>query len=155
MGTHRKLRPTNARATIAVAALATAGLLLAACGDDDDTGMDMGMPAMADDGHGGGGHDDDGSPVAERARRVEVTADDFSFDPDEITAEVGEDLAIVLSSGDMLHDFTIDELDAHVAADRGDTAEGGVTADEPGTYTYYCSVPGHRTAGMEGTLVVE
>ena len=55
----------------------------------------------------------------------------------------------------MVHDFTIDELDAHVAADRGETATGGFSTDEPGTYTYYCSVPGHRDAGMEGTLTVQ
>lgn len=36
---------------------------------------------------------------------------------------------------------------------------GGVsefsTSFEPGEYTFYCSVPGHRQAGMEGTLKVD
>lgn len=148
------------RRTIALAVLAAGSLLLAACGDDDDQNT-TDMPAMDDNGGmggmDGGGHDDDqeDSAVADGSREVEVTATDFAFDPDEITAEAGEDLAIVLTSEDLLHDFTIDELDTHVAADRGETAEGGVTADEAGTYTYYCSVPGHREAGMEGTLTVE
>ena len=26
---------------------------------------------------------------------------------------------------------------------------------KPGTYTFYCSVPGHRQGGMQGTLVVK
>lgn len=103
------------------------------------------------------GHGDHGetSPVAENARRIEVTATSFRFDPDEIEAQVGEDLAIVLNSDDILHDFTIDKLDAHIAAEPGETSQGGLGPDEPGRYIYYCSVPGHREAGMEGVLVVE
>ena len=140
-------------------------LLLAACGSDEDpavqgsgdTSMPMnddGMMDNGDNGHMGGGHDES-SDVADDARRIEVTATSFEFDPDEIRVEAGENVAIVLSSEDLLHDFTIDELDAHVAADRGETKEGGFTTDEPGRYTYYCTVAGHREAGMEGTLVVE
>lgn len=135
------------------------GPVLAACGDDDDSaGQDGGMMddddgMMDDDGHMGGR--DEPSDVAEGARRIEVEATSFAFDPDEIRVESGEDIAIVLTSVDILHDFTIDELDAHVAADGGETEEGGFTADETGEYAYYCSVAGHREAGMEGTLVVE
>ena len=133
------------------------------CGSGDDADDQAGSPTHRDmgdmtDGMTDGGHmgDDHGeaSPVADDARRVEVAARSFEFDPTEIQAEVGEDLAIVLTSEDILHDFTIDELDAHVAVEAGDTGEGGVRADEPGRYTFYCSVDGHRAAGMEGTLVV-
>jgi plastocyanin len=137
-------------------------LVLGACGDDDtttttdDTGTGSTMPMGGDMDHGGGDADHrEASPVADGARRIEVEATSFEFDPDGLTATVGEDIAIVLSSEDLLHDLTIDELDAHVAADRGETEEGGFTADQPGEYTFYCSVEGHRDAGMEGTLTVE
>lgn len=134
--------------------------LLAACGSDDDStstertsmeGRDENITSM--DGMG----DDHGesSDVAEGARQIDVTGSSFAFDPDEIEVTAGEDVAIVLTSTDILHDFTIDELDAHVAADRGETATGGLRADEPGRYTFYCTVAGHREAGMEGTLIVE
>lgn len=138
----------NRRRTIALAAVLGGSLLLTACGDDDSTGSGSASSA-------GGDHDDGATPVADGAREIDVVASDFHFEPPELTAEAGEELAIVLTSEDMFHDFTIDDLDVQVAAGRGETATGGVSADEPGTYTYYCSVPGHRGAGMEGTLTVE
>lgn len=84
-----------------------------------------------------------------------MNATSFAFDPDEIEITAGEDVAIVLSAEDILHDFTVDGLDVHVAADRGETVEGGLRVDEPGEYTYYCTIAGHREAGMAGTLIVE
>lgn len=124
------------RRTALPAALFAAALLLGACGGDDDT-AEAGAEAPAAD-----------------ARRVEVVGDDFTFTPDEIAAEAGEPLAIALTSEDTVHDLTIDELDVQVEADRGDTEVVGLQVDEPGSYTYYCSLPGHRSAGMEGTLTV-
>jgi cytochrome c oxidase subunit 2 len=147
--------------TLFLALVAASSLVLAACGDDD-TSTDMPMSDSGMDGTMGGGmgrggdmgHDET-SPVADGARRIEVTARSYEFDPEEITVTAGEDVAIVLTSEDLLHDFTIDELDAHVAADADETNEGGLRADEPGRYTFYCTVAGHRDAGMEGTVIVE
>ncbi len=126
--------------------------VVSACGDGEEA-TSSNPPAAPD----GGGHDDHGesSPAVEGARRIEVNATSFAFDPDEIEITAGEDVAIVLSSEDILHDFTVDGLDVHVAADRGETAEGGLRAEEPGEYTYYCTIVGHREAWMAGTLIVE
>ena len=140
------------RTPLILLSLLLAAVLLSACGDDDDPANHGG--GMGNGGMGNGAAGGDNSPVADGARRVEVTGTSFAFDPAEVTVEAGEDIAIALTADDVLHDFVVDELDAHVAADRGETAEGGFRADEPGRYSYYCSVPGHRDAGMEGTLVV-
>lgn len=160
--------------------LALAGLL-SACGSDDttDAGLGSSPDTTANDDNGdGAGHgemdddemDDDemnddemddgemdhgtNTPVAPGARPVELSGSSYEYDPAEITIQAGDDVAIVLTATDIEHDFTIDGLDTHVSAEAGETAEGGLRADEPGTYTFYCSVEGHREAGMEGTLTV-
>lgn len=119
--------------------LATATIALGACGG----GSDDGPPAAAQAGEPAAG-----------ARTIEVSGEAFAFDPSDIELEAGEEVAIALTSVDAVHDLTIAEADFKVAAKRGDTEELGLRIDDPGTYTYYCSIPGHRGAGMEGTLTV-
>jgi plastocyanin len=154
--------------------VALAGLVSACGSDDDSTDSGLGSSPDTTAGDDGGGHGDmddnemddnemdhDGeghganTPVAPDARRIELSGSSYEFDPPKITVRAGEVMAIVLTTTDIEHDFTVDDLDAHVSAEAGETAEGGLRADDPGTYTYYCSVEGHREAGMEGTLTVE
>lgn len=134
------------------ATLIVAALGLGACGGGDDSGMgsmDMGDGHM----HDGGSVAPD--PVVEDARVVRVTATSFDFGPREIDVAAGEDVAIELVSEDVTHDFVVDGPPGHVvAAGAGETATGGLRIDEPGEYPVYCSVSGHRAAGMEAVLVV-
>lgn len=83
-----------------------------------------------------------------------IEAADLSFDPEQVSAEAGTVDFSLVNTGAVEHDLVIEEAgDAHVAhASPGETVTGSIEL-EPGTYTYYCSVPGHRAA-MEGTLEV-
>jgi len=133
-------------------------LLVAACGDGGGHGPPGGMGGHMDDprgGHMGGGSSEPAPPTAPDAREVAVRARSFAFEPDQIDVLAGENVTIALISSDVFHDFVVDEVDFQLSADAESTAEGGLVVDEPGTYAFYCSVPGHRGAGMEGTLEVD
>lgn len=52
------------------------------------------------------------------------------------------------------HDIVIDGLGRGEVVSTG-TSSFKASLDAGKTYTYYCSVPGHRQAGMEGTLTVK
>ena len=93
------------------------------------------------------------SPVA--GDQVEVVSFDIYFEPTEVTIPADTDVAFVLpNEGVTAHNFAIDELGIDVDIAPGATEETVVNAPA-GTYEYYCNVPGHKAAGMVGTLTVE
>lgn len=102
-----------------------------------------------------GGHGHENSAVPAGAQTIAVTADGFAFAPERITVGLGDPVALELTSVDIAHDLNVDAFDGHVYAEAGTTATGGFTASSAGEFDFYCSIPGHREAGMEGTLVVE
>ncbi len=95
------------------------------------------------------------SPTASGVIEVH-TLDSLKFDPSEFTASPGQEIHVV-NEGVLEHDFIIDELDmaTDVLQGGGDQTIAVPDDAEPGEYTFYCSVPGHRAAGMEGTMTVE
>jgi nitrite reductase (NO-forming) len=89
------------------------------------------------------------------AREVRVRMDEYAFSPSRIELRAGETVNLVLANeGALPHDLTIPALGFALGAAPGATAEAALTAPAPGTYPFFCSVPGHRQLGMVGTLVV-
>ena len=104
---------------------------------------------------GCGGAEDEAPPADSSASgAIEVEAGDLYFEPESLSATAGEIEVSLVNTGEVEHDFVIEEAgDTEVVyAEAGETATGSIEL-EAGTYTYYCSVPGHRST-MEGTLEV-
>ncbi len=99
-----------------------------------------------------------GSAATPKPAPVETTleANEFAFTPKEIKAVVGSTVKItVTNKGTLEHDFTIESLNVKVAAAVGKTVSGTTGVLAAGTYDFFCSVAGHKEAGMAGKLVVE
>jgi nitrite reductase (NO-forming) len=74
-----------------------------------------------------------------------------------LTAEPGDLVQITLINGDAIsHDLAIDEFGVKTAEVTAleDVATVIFRVEEDGSYVYYCSLPGHRQAGMWGELIV-
>lgn len=88
--------------------------------------------------------------------QLEVEAGEFYFELLSGVAIDGPVTVTLDNVGGALHNFRIDEAVGEsnkVEAEAGDVATGDLLLFS-GEYTYYCDVPGHRAAGMEGTLTV-
>lgn len=86
---------------------------------------------------------------------VEVSAVDLAFEPTELFIAADTDVKITLTNNGMLqHDFTIEGTDYQTEL-LNDGESDSITVNLPaGKFTFFCSVPGHREAGMEGQLSV-
>ena len=79
------------------------------------------------------------------------------FDKDSLDARAGKVTITLDNPSPVPHNVSIE---GNGVDEEGDTVQKGgkseVSADlKPGKYTFYCSVPGHRQGGMEGTLTVQ
>ena len=110
-----------------------------------------------------------------------VTAKEFGFAPAQLTVTSGQPVELTLqNTGAVEHDWSVVEIDLagnptateatggghmtgdmhdapklHVAA--GPAAQGKLTftPSKAGTYEVFCTVAGHKEAGMVGTLMVK
>jgi plastocyanin len=94
------------------------------------------------------------------ASHLQIAADSaglLRFDTTTLTAHAGTVTITMANAAPLGHNLTIAQGTTVLGATP--TFTGGtrtLTLNlKPGRYVFYCSVPGHRQAGMEGTLTVQ
>ena len=125
------------RRALIIGALLT-GVVLAACGGDDGTDVsDAGTDTQVDGG------------------AIQVIAEDIHFADKSYATDAGTVTVSYRNDGSLNHTLLIEDVDGFKleVSSNGDEDEGTVALD-PGAYTLYCDVPGHRDAGMEATLEI-
>jgi plastocyanin len=83
-------------------------------------------------------------------------AGDLFFDPNELTIPADTDVTVSVDNiGATVHNLYQPDLDVKTP-DLQPGQAGDVVINLPaGTYQFWCSVPGHKDAGMTGTFIVE
>lgn len=112
-------------------------------------------------------------------QEITLTAMDLAFEPTAVEVVAGRPVILTMvNEGALEHDFSILEIplaepveadeeemqhdmstvevdpELHFSAPAGETRSIEFTPTKPGTYEFVCTVPGHKEAGMVGTLVV-
>jgi plastocyanin len=124
------VRPAALRAAIA---LLLAAVFVTGCGGDD----------------GGSSYRQPKGP-AQTTLRVE--AGNFFFRPETVPGPAGIDKVELVGKGGS-HTLVIDGVKDFELAVGGDGERAAAKVRfAPGDYTFYCNIPGHRDAGMEGTF---
>ncbi len=90
-----------------------------------------------------------GALPGDLAVRMKITA----YTPRILRAQTADTSVFVANEDLFWHTFTIDALHVDVGVPIGGGRRFRIDA-RPGRYEYYCRVPGHRAAGMKGTLIV-
>ena len=101
------------------------------------------------------------APPAGTIKSLAISADpsgQLRFDKDTLQAAAGNVRITMQNPSPVPHNVSLEGPGG--LSKQGQTVNKGGASEvegalKPGSYTYFCSVPGHRDAGMEGTLTVK
>ena len=108
----------------------------------------------------GGGAQPESKAAKGPGGTLQLAADptELAYDQTNLSSKTGKVTIDFTNPATLEHDVAIEgpegeELATSALIGKGKTSVSANLA--PGTYHFFCTVPGHREAGMEGTLVVK
>lgn len=141
--------------------LVIASFALVACGGSSSSSSEStGTETTSESGASTGGGKAEGKSSGS-ASAVEIEADpgsSLAYTSASATASAGKVTVDFTNPQALTHDVAIEDSSGKTVGQTELIAEGSdstVVELEPGEYTFFCTVPGHREAGMEGTLTVK
>jgi plastocyanin len=138
-------------------ALILASLALVACGSSSSSSSESTGSETTSESSAGGG-EAEGKSAGASALNIEAATSGLAYNTKSATAKAGKVTVDFTNPQPLTHDVAIEDSSGKTIGQTELIAEGNdstVVDLKPGTYTFYCTVPGHREAGMEGTLTVK
>jgi plastocyanin len=143
-------------------ALILASIALVACGgssdDSSSTGAETTTESQAETGGGKTNEAEGKSAGTASSVDFETASSGLAYSSDSATAKAGKVTVDFTNTQPLTHDVAIEDSGGETIGKTELIAEGSDSTAvnlKPGEYSFYCTVPGHREAGMEGTLTVK
>ncbi len=137
-----------------LAVLVIASLALAACGGGGSSTSGTSEATTSATESGGAKESSGGSTINFEAN----PKGELMFTEMTATGKAGDDTIAFKNPSSTPHNVAIESSSGEKIAETKTITESETSTKvelEAGTYTFYCSIPGHREAGMEGTLTIE
>jgi plastocyanin len=178
METKAGMNRMNRRRFVALSSAGLASAVLVACGNESPSAEELNPtqipdvagapptlapmaspPSTSNTGAATGGQQPatGGEQAAGGGTTANVSAIDLGFEPKDFSVAPGGKI-VLKNDGALQHDMAVDEWGGVIIdlLNGGETGEFTVPDDAKvgNSFTFYCSVPGHREAGMEGTITI-
>ncbi len=160
MQAFERVRGSTSR-SIAMAVLALAGIAIVGCGSSSSTTSSSSSSAAPATTPASSATSASPAPAGGAGSSVSLEANpegQLKYNTTSLTASAGNVSIAFKNMAQLGHNVTI-ESSSGATVGATPTFQGGsktLTVNlKPGTYKFFCSVPGHRAAGMEGTLTVK
>ncbi len=85
---------------------------------------------------------------------IKMDAFSMGFSPSTLMAKKGDKIILEIINKDITHAFDIDIFNIHEILKPGEVKMVEFVADTKGVFQFYCQVPGHSEAGMNGKLMI-
>lgn len=94
------------------------------------------------------------TPPEGPTKEFTITANQYTFDPNQITVNKNDRVQLHLVSMDEEYDFSLDEFGVNIRFQPGTNANMEFIADSEGTFIFRCSLLCRNHPSMEGKVIV-